>query len=492
MSAARETREYALAVFVLLGLSAVAFAVDSLTGYMFPALLFLMAVVLGGLRWKRGPVLVLATLSAVVWNFLFIPPRFTLHIAKPEDAFMFGIFFLVALSMGHLTSQLHQRERALERRQMETEALLRVVRSAAFETDLGRGLEAAVRLIGETLQTPVSLLIRDSKGSLTSLAGSAFPPPTEEQWQRIRNLHREAGSAPLYLAHDGGQTVWRALVTPRGCFGVMGFRMPMALQPGDGDWVRLQEAMCLQIAMVVEKEHLLVAQRRAAIAAEAERLQRILFDSVSHELKTPIAIIRTALDGLPEGNPMVDEIEQAARRLQRIVDDFLEMTRVESASIQIQREWTDVSDVLEAAKESVACESAGRVILECGFLGLPLLRVDGRLLVRALGNLLQNALIYSPSDAPVQVEAHYEGGTLSVKVMDRGRGVPESERQAVFRKFYRLPGSPPGGTGLGLPIARGLLRVHGGEITISNRGGGGTEAQLRVPAEALNQEAWRG
>ena len=491
MTVPRDFREYAYAFVVAGFLASVATALASLTGYMFPALLFLMAVVIAGIRWKRGPVLALATLSALAWNFLFIPPRFTLHIEKPEDVFMFCIFFVVALSMGHLTSRLHQRERALKERQMETEVLLKVVRTAAFETEINHGLEAAVRLIGETLNTPVSLLIRDSSGSLSSHTGSEFPVPSESEWQRIRDLHREAGSAPLYLNDKGGRTVWRALVTPRGCFGVMGFRMPTQGAGYGEELVRLQEAMCLQVAMVVEKEHLLAAQRHAAILAESERLQRILFDSVSHELKTPIAIIRAALDGLPQGNPMVAEIDQAGKRLQRIVDDFLEMTRVESASIAVQREWTEVSDILEAAKESVVLERTGRELLENGFQELPLLRLDARLLARALGNLLQNALMYSPAETAVEIEADYSGGVLCLRVKNRGKGIPETERNAVFRKFYRIEGSPSGGTGLGLPIARGLLRMHGGEVTLSNRTGGGAVAEISVAADSLHEEQER-
>ena len=485
----RALREYLAAVGAALLLACLALAVRPLTGYMFPALLFLMAVVISGLRWRPGPVLTLATLSALCWNFLFIPPRFTFHIAKPEDAFMFAIFFVVALSMGHLTSRLNKREKSLKLKQKETEVLLEVVQTAAFETDFQKGLQTAIHLIGDKLKTPVAIHVQPSDQRSFSFFGEGFLPPSEADQTQIETLARLGKHARLQLQTHRQTALWLPLLTTDGNFGAIGFASTLPENPDTLSSERIQQAIRLQLSLVVEKENLLHSQRKSAMLAESERLQRILFDSVSHELKTPVAIIRAALDGLPSANTMTREIDTASRRLQRILDDFLDMTRVESASLTIQREWSDLADILEAATE-IAFNDEPVPTLRCsGFETLPPVELDGRLVARALSNLLHNASIYAPQHSPVEVRAEHAHGMLTISVRDHGAGIPSEHGDSVFKKFFRVPGSPAGGTGLGLAITRGLIQAHGGTVTLANHPGGGAEAVITLPATALPEAA---
>jgi two-component system sensor histidine kinase KdpD len=211
---------------------------------------------------------------------------------------------------------------------------------------------------------------------------------------------------------------------------------------------------------------------------------------VSHELKTPVAIIRAALDGLPAANPMCQEIHTACQRLQRILDDFLDVTRVESASLSVQPEWIDLIDVVEAAKErAITDPTPSQQIITHGLDLLPPVRVDGRIIARALGNLIQNALSYGPVNEPIEISAQYLNGHLEISVEDRGPGIPSEHLESVFNKFFRLPGAPAGGTGLGLAIARGLLKTHKGNVHLKPRDAGGTVAILSVPTELFQDHA---
>jgi K+-sensing histidine kinase KdpD len=320
------------------------------TGYLFSALVFLMAIVLAGTRWNRGPVLAMAAVSALVWNFIFIPPQFTLHIDKPQDVVMFALFFIVALSMGHLITRLRAREEALERH------------------------------------------------------------------------HRE-------------------------------------------------------------REQLLAAKHRAELLAESERLHRTLLDSISHELKTPIAIIRTALDGLGKGNPFAAEIETANRRLQRIVENFLEMTRVESEALKPHLEWCEIGDVLHTATAPLLRELATHPLRFTGTDDLPLLMLDSRLLAQALGNVLHNATLYAPAGKEIEINAALTNATLELRVRDHGLGLALGIEDHLFDKFYRAPDSPAGGTGLGLAISRGLMRAMKGDIEAHNHPEGGAEFVLSLPVK---------
>ncbi|CAN5913207.1 hypothetical protein BH11VER1_BH11VER1_27830 [soil metagenome] len=335
---------------IVFALASVCWGLLPYTGYMFAAPVFLMAIVLAGVRWNSGPVLMMAVMSALVWNFIFIPPQFTLHIEKPQDVLMFALFFVVALSMGHLITRLREREETLERH------------------------------------------------------------------------HRE-------------------------------------------------------------REELLAEKHRAELLAESERLHRTLLDSVSHELKTPIAIIRTALDGLSEGNPFAREIDTATRRLQRIVENFLEMTRVESEALRPHLDWCEIGDVLHAATSPLQRELASHPLHITGTADMPLFMLDSRLLAQALGNVLHNATLYAPAGSGIQLHAALTKTTLELRVRDHGSGLAMGIEDHLFDKFYRAPDSPAGGTGLGLAITRGLMRAMKGDIEARNHPEGGAEFTLRLPVK---------
>ena len=342
--------QFSWGLTILFVLASVCWVLLPYTGYQFSALVFLMTIVIAGTRWNRGPVLAMGVVSALVWNFIFIPPQFTLHIEKPQDIIMFAMFFVVALSMGHLITRLREREAALEQHH-------------------------------------------------------------------------------------------------------------------------------------AEREQLLGAKHRAELLAESERLHRTLLDSVSHELKTPIAIIRTALDGLGQGNPYAAEIETANRRLQRIVENFLEMTRVESEALKPRPDWCEVIDVLDQATKPLERELAAHSLHVSGIADMPLVMLDSRLLAQALGNVLHNATLHAPANTPVEITATLANGLLELCVRDHGPGLPLGSEDHLFDKFYRAPDSPAGGTGLGLAISRGLMRAMKGDIEAHNHPEGGAEFVLSLPVK---------
>ncbi len=363
--------QFSWGLTILFVLASVCWVLLPYTGSMFSALVFLLAIVLAGTRWNRGPVLAMGVVSALVWNFIFIPPRFTFHIEKPEDVVMFGMFFVVALSMGHLITQLREREAALEKN------------------------------------------------------------------------HRE-------------------------------------------------------------QEQLQAAKHRAELAAEAERLHRTLLDSVSHELKTPIAIIRTAIDGLGTGNPFAAEIDTATRRLQRIVENFLEITRVESDAVKPSPDWCEIGDVLHSAITPLQRELSPHPLRITGAENMPLLKLDNRLLSQALANVLHNATQHAPAGSEIEISVEWSAQSsvrnerlqnpkprtgdcadhyLNIRVRDHGPGLPEEMMDRVFEKFARASGVPAGGTGLGLAISRGLMRAMKGDITVRNHPEGGAEFIFSLPVK---------
>ncbi|HWB07022.1 MAG TPA: sensor histidine kinase KdpD [Verrucomicrobiales bacterium] len=470
-------------VFILTSLGS---GLATVAGYMVVALLFLLAVVVAALRMARGPVLVLSALLALSWNFFFIQPSFTFFISKPEDIVMFGLFFVVAISMGHLTSRLRQRERVESRRQRETAALLQFTQQAALATGPANGVPAALRLIEDLFRIEVALVERSPDQSLdqsTRAVGSR--QPAGKEWGVINWAFENRHPAGRFTdTLPDSSATWFPVQTSTSIMGVLGVWLPRETSLDFGMRQTL-EAFVLQLALVLEKEHIIQAVNRAELLEQSEKLRRTLLDSVSHELKTPLAVIHAALDGLGEdGNPYVSEIRTANQRLQRVVSHLLQMTQIESSVVEPHREWCDVSDIVRSAQESVRESLAGRMIELSVPPDLPAVKVDAMLIAQAIANMLHNAALYTPAGTPVQVSVSLAAGSiLTIVVRDHGPGLPSGEEELLFAKFYRSPGSPAGGTGLGLAIVRGFVQAHGGTVSARNRPDGGAEFTLALPVE---------
>lgn len=453
------------------------------TGYMFSALIFLLAIVLAGLNWQRGPVLIMATLSALVWNFFFIPPKFTLHIEKPTDGIMFAMFFLVALSMGHLTSRLHHREESLDRQQRETQALLEVLQNSVRSLDASGGFDAAVEAMKQVIGSDIAVLLCSSTGNLAldTHASSRFHP-TEEEWKAVHWCALHGKPAGRHMeSFSELETSWLPIRSESERIGVVGFLWQEDSEP-DFLTRRMMEALALQLALLIERHRIADNQRKTALLLESERLHKILFDSVSHELKTPLAVIRSALEELDTQIPLVGEIRTASLRLQRIVEHFLEMSRLDSERLSPRYDWIDFRDVIDSARRMLGPEWPSQVEVHPNTDSLPLVRIDSRLTAQALANIVHNAAVHSKRQAPVAIHARWEQDELSLTVRDFGPGLPLGAEEKVFEKFFRAPGAPPGGTGLGLAIARGFIRAQKGDVLARNHPEGGAEFEIRIPA----------
>ena len=236
-----------------------------------------------------------------------------------------------------------------------------------------------------------------------------------------------------------------------------------------------------------------VLRRRARLVAESERLGRALLNSISHELRTPLAASTSAVSMLV-GNPalpaeqrstLLGEIQEANARLNRVVGNLLGLSRIEAGQLRVKCDWHDARDLIRTVLAGLARElGCHPVRVSVGTEAL-LARMDFHLMEQALGNLMHNAAVHTPSGTPIEVGASLEPGWLNLTVSDGGPGIEEGLVPHLFEKFRRGVSAPPGGSGLGLAIARGFVEAHGGAITAGNRQGGGAEFIIRLPqAEA--------
>ena len=477
----------------------VSWLLQSLTGYMTVSLVYLLGVVLLAMVLNRWAVLLTAALSALAWDFLFIPPPYTFRISSAHDVMMFSMFFVVALAMGHTTHQLRAREAAERRRERRASALNRLLESVTASASLEDGLTRAVKEVDALFRSRTAVLLATTEGRLDESPHSAstFSPDTKERAVAAWAFERGQAAGRFTDTLPDAQGLYLPLQTSKGRMGVLGVhfeeRDTWTLDEND-----LLETFASQISVMIESYRAIETAQQARMAEESERLHRTLLDSVSHELKTPLAVIGAATEGLdtqlkdaglPLSDTFLDEIKAANRRLGRIVTNLLDMTRIDSGRLPLNLEWGEAKELLESAVSQVENEISRERVHITAPENLPLVRLDFGLMEQALCNLIVNAAEHSPAGAPIELSAQLDSKTLQLRVRDHGEGLFPGEEKKVFEKFYRGTSARPGGTGLGLSIVQGIARAHQGNIDAENNPEGGAMFTIRVPVETSEQPA---
>jgi two-component system sensor histidine kinase KdpD len=346
----------------------------------------------------------------------------------------------------------------------------------------------ASRHVADIFAGEVAVLVPAPGGGLapagaTELAGDAREGAVA-QWAFDHG--REAGLGTDTL--PGASAVWVPLRGTQSVLGVVGVRPDPALLPLRPDQVDLLEALTQQAASGLERARLAEEAQQARIAVEAERLRSTLLSSVSHDLRTPLATITGAASSLlqdasigGEGQRELKEaIYEEAVRLNRLVTNLLDMTRLESGSLQLNRDWHSLEELVGSALARLEPGLKGRVVRVAIPADLPLVPVDGVLVEQALVNLLENAVKYTGPDAAIDVAARVKDGAIEVEVADEGPGLPAGAEERIFEKFYRAA-SGQRGFGLGLPICRAIVTAHGGGIRAEPRSARGTRFLFTLP-----------
>jgi len=320
---------------------------------------------------------------------------------------------------------------------------------------------------------------------------STFSPDAHETGVAVWAFDRRQVAGRFTDTLPNAAAMYLPLTTSNACLGVMGVqfidRTRLRLDERD-----LLETFVSQMAALVERYRLMDNASQSRLAMESERLHRTLLDSVSHELKTPLAVITAATEGLdvqlaeanvPLGKTFLDEIKQANQRLSRVVGNLLDMTRIEMGRLPLNLEWCEPAELLHAVVEQLSNEIPVERVQILVPESMPLVRLDPGLMEQALCNLLSNAAVYSPAGSPIRLTAQLDAQTLLLRVTDHGIGLGPGEEKKVFEKFYRGPKARPGGTGLGLSIVQGFVRAHNGGISAENNPDGGATFTIRVPVE---------
>ena len=470
-------RDYFMSGLIVALITLVSYILLPYIGYQAVGLIELFAVLLIAVFLGRGPALLAATLSALSWNFLFIEPRFTFEINRAQDLILFLLYFGIAAIAGNLTARIRDQEKRANANAERTMALYTLTHEIAKALNMNEMLKAAVEQIGSVFDADIAIILAEG-GTLQPSAHLVSTLKLNEKeysvaswvFENSKPAGRFTDTLPMSEAH------YIPLLTPNRSVGVLGIK-PRQDMRFSADQEILTETFASQVALMIEREMLDESAEQAAMLRESENLHNTLLNSISHELRTPIATITGAASSLYDehtlANPvqrnlLIQDIRDSADRLNRLVENLLDMSRLESGRLKLKLEWCDAGEVIGVAVKQMEKRLAGRPVMIRHDPQTPLVQMDFVLMGQVLSNLLDNACAYTPANTPIEIYSQAMPGKLVISVTDHGPGIPEADLERIFEKFYRLPGSASGGTGLGLSVCRGIVDAHSGQLTAEN------------------------
>jgi two-component system sensor histidine kinase KdpD len=456
-------------------------------------MIYLLNVVITASYLGRGPAILASILSVLAFDYFFIPPYLTFAVSDTEYLLTFTGLLGVGLVISELTARARDQAEMARRREASTAALYGLSRDLAAAAGTDDILRAITQNVSQTFGREVVIFLPDKDPGAGLKPYSYSPNFTPDENERAVAVwtfeHRQsAGRGTETLS--AAEARYLPLLTARGVVGVLGAKPIDTGRHLSPEQVRLMEAFANQAALAIERVQLADQARQAQLLKATEELQSALLNSISHDLRTPLVSITGALSSLQEGinldgetrQSLLDTAREEAERLNRLVGNLLDMTRIEAGAIQVRRDSCDVLDLIGTAIESIKDQLGDHPVNVYVPDDLPLVPMDFVLIERVLVNVLDNAIKFSPEREPIEIQANLDENDLEIKILDQGPGIPPKDLERIFDKFYRV--QRPGyvrGTGLGLSICKGIVEAHGGSIYARNRPDGGAMITIVLP-----------
>jgi len=454
-------------------------------------MIYLLTVVIIASFLDRGPSIFASVFSVAIFAFFFVPTYYSFSVANPEYAITLVVMLIVSTLISELTSRIRYQARAASQQERQTAALYEMSRKLTAKLSLKDLLHEAVEQISKTFDSHTAILLADSAGKLAVSAGEQFPDDYGSEMLVANWVYRYGHFAGL-----GTKTLPKArgfylpLSASQKMIGVLRLEPTQANKMIDLKSLRFLEALGSQVALAIEREGLSQQAQQAQVQMEGERLRNTLLSSVSHDLRTPLTVIAGSASSLLEGEGSLDPqtkrelsqtIYEEAKRLDRLVHNLLEMSRLQSGQVKLNQEWHVLEEVVGCALAQLEAQLQDYPVVINLPPDLPMVRIDALLMERVFINLLENAAKYTPAQTPVEISGRMGDKELLVEVADRGPGLAPGDEELVFEKFYQASAGSTRGVGLGLTICRNIIEAHGGRIWAANRPGGGTVFSFTIP-----------
>jgi two-component system sensor histidine kinase KdpD len=458
-------------------------------------MVYLLGVVIAASRTSAWPSFFATVLSVAAFDFFFVPPFYTFAVSDIRYFVTFIVMFVVSFVISRLTLRVRRQADMSRLRERRTAALYNLSRDLVRERGANLLSELAAKHISEVFDSQVAVLLPNEQNRLeASLQGPfAFAPDQQElsvaQW--VYEHRQPAGKSSDTL--PGAKALYLPLIASSGPVGVVGVLPRTAAADFEPEQFHYLEAFANQAAIALERSFLAEAANRALLKAETESLRNTLLSSISHDFRTPLSSITGAATTLLQDDVEIDKhnrtellrtIQEEADRLNRVIRNVLDMTRLESGAITINKEWQSLDEIVGVVLNRLGTRLDDHPLTVKLPGNLPLIPFDGLLIEQVLTNLFDNALKYAPAGTPLELSASESLYTVTVELADQGPGIPPGEEERIFEKFVRGR-STGGGVGLGLAICRTIINAHGGKIWAENRTGGGAVFRFTLSAAGL-------
>ncbi|MEW6660424.1 MAG: DUF4118 domain-containing protein [Thermodesulfobacteriota bacterium] len=455
------------------------------------AMIYLLTVVIISSLLARGPALFSSFFSVAVFTFFFVPQYYSFTLADSEYAVTLLVMLLVSTLVSGLTTTIRHQARVAREQERQTAALYEISQNLTAINSLEELLKVATEQISRIFHCRASLLMPGKQDRLEIRAGHPYEDEYGKEGQVAKWAFKHghlAGAGTGTLTEVKG--IYLPLTASHHVIGVLRLETAQPERILAADSLRLLEALGTQVALAIEREHLSTQAQSARFEIEAERMRNILLSSVSHDLRTPLTVIAGSASSLLEGEQSLDpdtkqelaqSIYEEAKRLDRLVYNLLEMSRLQSGEVKFNKEWHVLEEVIGCALAQLDTQLHDHPVTIGLPADLPLIQIDALLLERVVINLVENSMKYTPSGTPLEISARVQDQELLVAIADRGPGLPAGAEERIFEKFFQAAPGSARGAGLGLTICRSIVEFHGGRIWAANRPEGGAVFSFTIP-----------
>jgi Osmosensitive K+ channel histidine kinase len=487
-----------LTIIMVASITALGKIVEPTFGLVNIALGFLLPVMISGILWGRYTALLGAFLAAICFDFLFIPPVFHYTVSDVRYLFSFLMFLVVAWVTGSLAGRLRHHAHEARKREIRISALYALSKIIAGTEGLDTVLAIAAERIAESANGDVVLLLADKTGELMIKAQA-----TPQGENKVGFLDANEIAVAAWVYHhgqiagrgtdtlNGAKALYMPLILDEKAIGTIAVRLHSNSRVIDPEKRHLIEAFANLIVLSIKRITLAEESKQAYLLQESERLWIALFNSLSHDLRTPLSSIIGAVSGLLEEGELFDKssrtellrtIEEEALRMNRLVGNLFDMARWQSGKVQLKKEWYDIEEIIGIALNDIRHSLNNRPLKIDIEPELPLIQMDMGLIEQVLVNMVDNAIKYSPHETEIAIRASRQQDELMVSVRDQGEGIPKTELNVIFDQFYRGKTSQAvKGTGLGLTICKAIIDAHGGRIWAESEKDSGTKITFTLP-----------
>ena len=471
-------------------------------------MVYLLGTVVVAARFGRGPAVMAAVLSVCLFDFMFVPPKYSFAVSDTQYVITFAVMLTTAFLISHLAARGKRQASVARQRERRAAELYALSRELARRRTIDEIARFLVRHVLASIAGEAAVLLPDADGKIqdpehfcdrgtprASASANRFPVPGNDlgiaQWaydhrqKAGRNTDTLASADALYLP----------LNALKRCIGVIGLRPKDLAQLEVPEQMQLIESFVTQAAVAMERVQLAETAQVADVEIESEKMRNALLSSISHDFRTPLASIIGAASTLlddsgsaiepPQRKTLLRTVLDEANRLHRLVGNLLDLTRLTAGKLALKRQWVPLEEIVGAVLHRLHDALAGRKVTVDLPADLPLLHADEVMIEQLLFNLVDNAQKYTPAGSPIEIAAAVQRGELTVSVRDHGPGLPAGEEDRMFDKFQRgQMEAAQSGFGLGLSIAKAIVEAHGGEIrarSYSADQGGGAEFRFSLP-----------